>query len=49
MAIKEIHDRGVGKPRDRSNEDQGRRLDLTALSPEERKAMADLLVKAMGL
>ena len=48
VAIKEVLDRGIGKPRDHSNE-QGGKIDLSALSAEEREAMAKLLAKAMGL
>lgn len=48
MAVKEIYDRGIGKPRDHSNE-QGGKIDLSALSPEERASMVELLKKAMGL
>ncbi len=45
MAIKEIHDRGIGKPRDHSNEADGR-MDLSALSHDERQTLAALLAKA---
>ncbi len=48
MAIKEIHDRGIGKPRDHSNEADGR-MDLSALSHDERQTLAALLAKALGL
>jgi hypothetical protein len=48
VAIKEVLDRGIGKPRDHSNE-QGGKIDLSALSADERNAMVELLKKAMGL
>ena len=48
MAIKEIYDRGIGKPRDHSNETGGR-IDLSALTAEERAAMVAMLQKSMGL
>ncbi len=48
MAIKEIHDRGIGKPRDHSNDADGR-MDLSALSHDERQTLAALLAKALGL
>ena len=48
MATEAILNRGAGKPRDHSNE-QGGKIDLSALSVEERAAMAKLLAKAMGL
>ena len=48
LAIKEIYDRGIGKPREH-NDDQGGRIDLSALSPDERQAMVEMLKKAMGL
>jgi hypothetical protein len=38
----------IGKPRDHSNE-QGGKIDLSALSANERNAMVELLKKAMGL
>ena len=43
-----IIDRGAGKPRDHSNE-QTNRVDLSALTPDERQLMASLLRKAMGM
>ena len=48
VAVKEILDRGVGKPRDHSNE-QTQRVDTSVLSPEKREALAALLREAMGL
>jgi len=41
--------RGVGKPRDHSNEQDRGRIDLSALTPDERQTMALLLKKCMGL
>jgi hypothetical protein len=46
MAIKEVLERGIGKVRDHSNEQQNR-IDLSALSDEERAAMLTMLKKAM--
>lgn len=43
-----IIDRGAGKIRDHSNEQEQSRLDLSALSMEQRAALAELLLKAMG-
>jgi hypothetical protein len=47
MATEAVLNRGAGKPRDHSNE-QGGKLDLSCLSPDEQKAMARLLMKVMG-
>jgi hypothetical protein len=48
MATEAVLNRGAGKPRDHSNEQVGR-IDLSALSADERQLMADLLRKAMGM
>ena len=48
MATEAVLNRGAGKPRDHSNENPTK-IDLSALSPEEVKAMVPLLKKAMGL
>ena len=48
MAIKEVLERGIGKARDHADE-QGGHIDLSALSPDERQAMVEMLKKAMGL
>ena len=48
MATEAVLNRGAGKPRDHSNE-KPTKIDLSALSPEEVKAMVPLLKKAMGL
>ena len=45
-----IIDRGAGKVRDHSKENENpTKIDLSALSPDEVKAMVPLLKKAMGL
>ena len=49
MATEAVLNRGAGKPRDHSNEQGPGRIDLSALTPEERQAMAKLLMKALGL
>ncbi len=48
MAVTAVLERGIGKPRDHSNEPPSR-IDLSALTPEERQMMARLLQKVMGL
>jgi hypothetical protein len=48
MATEAVLNRGAGKPRDHSNENPTK-IDLSALSPDEVKAMVPLLKKAMGL
>ena len=48
VAVKEILDRGVGRPRDHSDE-QTQRVDTSVLSQEKREALAALLREAMGL
>lgn len=49
MATEAVLNRGAGKPRDHSNEQETGRIDLSALTPDERQTMALLLKKAMGL
>jgi len=49
MVTEAIMNRGVGKPRDHSNEQDRGRIDLSALTPDERQTMALLLKKCMGL
>jgi hypothetical protein len=48
MVTEAIMSRGIGKPRDHSNEDSRRRIDLSALSADERETMLALLRKALG-
>jgi hypothetical protein len=48
MAIKEVLERGIGKVRDHSNE-APQRIDLSALTDQEREAMVLLLRKALRL
>src|SRR4051812_44107180 len=48
MVTEAIMNRGIGKPRDHSTETGGR-IDLSALTAEERQAMIGLLKKAMGV
>ena len=48
IATQAIIERGAGKIRDHGDE-QPNRIDLSALSPEERQAMVEMLKKAMGL
>lgn len=47
MACMAVLERGIGKPREHAEEPA--RVDLTALSDDERKAMAALLRKALGV
>ena len=49
MVTQAIIDRGAGKPRDHSNEQDRGRIDLSVLTPDERQLMASLLRKAMGM
>jgi hypothetical protein len=49
MATEAVLNRGAGKPRDHSNEQDRGRIDLSALTPDERQLMASLLRKAMGM
>ena len=49
MATEAVLNRGAGKPRDHSNEQGTGRINLSALSVEERETMARLLAKALGL
>jgi hypothetical protein len=50
MATEAVLNRGAGRPRDHSDEDKQRqRVDLSALSPDERASLAALLVKALGI
>jgi len=49
IAAQAIIDRGAGKIRDHSAEKEGGKIDLSALSADERNAMVELLKKAMGL
>jgi hypothetical protein len=49
MATEAVLNRGAGKPRDHSNEQGTERINLSALSIEERETMARLLAKALGL
>jgi hypothetical protein len=44
-----IIDRGAGKIRDHANDQDHGKIDLSALSANERNAMVELLKKAMGL
>lgn len=45
-----IIDRGAGKIRDHhSDEQQAGRIDLSALSQQERQSLAKLLMRAMGM
>jgi len=48
MVTEAIMNRGIGKPRDHSTETGGR-IDLSALTADERQAMIGLLKKAMGV
>jgi hypothetical protein len=48
MATEAVLNRGAGKPRDHSNEQGPGRIDLSALSPEERQAIAKLLMRQWG-
>jgi hypothetical protein len=49
MATEAVLNRGAGKPRDHSNEQGTGRINLSALSVEERETMARLLARALGL
>lgn len=49
LATQAVLERGVGKPRDHSGEDKQQRVDLTALSSDERASLAALLRKALGV
>ncbi len=50
MAAMAILERGVGKPRDHSNEDDAlAKLDLTKLSAEDQAKLAELLGRVMGV
>ena len=48
MVIEAIITGDIGKPRDRSTETGGR-IDLSALTADERQGLIGLLKKAMGL
>ncbi len=48
MVTEAIMNRGIGKPRDHSG-DERPKIDLSALSPEDRVGLAKLLGKALGL
>ena len=50
LATEAVLNRGVGKPRDHSEEERKqRRVDLSGLSGEELKSLGELLKKALGL
>jgi len=50
MATEAVLNRGAGKPRDHSNEDDAaQRIDISALSGDERASLAVLLRKALGI
>jgi hypothetical protein len=48
MATEAVINRGVGKPRDHSN-DKTTRIDLSGLSVDDQRTLADLLRKALGV
>jgi hypothetical protein len=48
MATEAVLNRGAGKPRDHSN-DQTTRIDLSGLSVDDQRTLADLLRKALGV
>ena len=50
LATEAVLNRGVGKPRDHSDEERkARRIDLSGLSGDELKSLGTLLKKALGL
>jgi len=50
MAIMAIMERGIGKPRDHSDEDNAlARMNLAALDPSEQRLLIDLLRRVMGM
>ena len=50
MAISAVLERGVGKPRDHSDEDNAlARMNLEALDPGEQRQLIDLLRRVMGM
>jgi hypothetical protein len=50
MAVSAVLDRGIGKPRDHSDEDNAlARMNLNALDPAEQRLLIDLLRRVMGM
>ena len=49
LASEAVLNRGVGKPRDHSDEDKNTRVSLTGLSPDELTNLAQLLKRALGI
>lgn len=48
IACESIINRGAGKPRDHSSEESKQRADLSMLTPDQRRQLAELLMRALG-